>query len=35
VQATIIGQDRLLGPVSVNTSRLVAVREIEPGLPKV
>lgn len=35
VQATIIGQERLLGPISVNTSRLIAVREVEPGLPKV
>jgi hypothetical protein len=33
VQASIIGQDRLLGPVSVNTSRLIAVREIEHRLP--
>jgi hypothetical protein len=35
VQASIVGQDRLLGPVSVNTSRLIAVREIADRLPQV
>lgn len=30
VQATVVGSDRLLGPASVNTSRIMAVREIEP-----
>lgn len=35
VQASIVGQDRLLGPVSVNTSRLIAVREIAHRLPQV
>ncbi|HUF68390.1 MAG TPA: hypothetical protein VMM79_07015 [Longimicrobiales bacterium] len=35
VQASIVGQDRLLGPVSVNTSRLLAVREIADRLPQV
>lgn len=29
IQATIVGQDRLLGPVALNTSRILAVREIE------
>lgn len=30
VQASVVGSDRLLGPTAVNTSRIVAVREIEP-----
>lgn len=29
VQASVVGSDRLLGPVSVNTSKIVALREIE------
>ena len=32
VQASIVGQDRLLGPISVNTQKLTAVREIEPRM---
>lgn len=35
IQAMIVGRDRLLGPISVNMSRIVAVREIEARLPKV
>jgi len=34
IQASIVGQDRLLGPIAVNTSRIVAVREIEPRPPR-
>jgi hypothetical protein len=33
VQASIVGQDRLLGPISVNTQKLAAVREIESRSP--
>lgn len=30
VQASLVGSERLLGPISVNTSKIVALREIEP-----
>lgn len=30
VQASVVGSERLLGPISVNTSKIVALREIEP-----
>lgn len=34
VQAMVVGQDRLLGPISVNMIRVIAIREIEPRLPQ-
>jgi hypothetical protein len=33
VQAMVVGQERLLGPISVNMLRVIAIREIEPRMP--